>query len=246
MPLNRAATLPLTVIALAATLAGQGLQAPRFIPPTITSAELPRLPSVNVVGGGEVIIEALIDRRGVITRPAVLRATPPFTEFVLDAIARWQFQPARDIDYKGVETTVEVPVTIAAIYRAPILLNAPTMGEAPKDLMKPSGDVAVAVSTTAPLFPPNALLGGVLLYEVTLDEGGRIVQSRGVGSVGGFDSAAREALAQFQFRPGTFRARPVQTRTYVLFGFSAPTGLPPLGVKHDDDDPYKPRPQKDR
>jgi outer membrane biosynthesis protein TonB len=227
MPLNHAATVPLTVIALAAALSAQGLQERRFIPPRITAAELPPLPSMNVVGGGEVLIEALIDRRGLMTRPSILRSTPPFTQFVLDAITRWQFEPARDIDYKGQETTVEMPVTVIAIYRPPILLNAPTVGEAPKDVMKPSGDVAVALSTTSPLYPPNAADGGVVLYEITLDEGGRVTQSRGVGTVGGFESAALDALAKFQFRPGTFRARPVPTTTYVIFGFRPPIGLAP-------------------
>jgi hypothetical protein len=244
MPLNRAATVPLTIIALTAALTAQGLQPPRFVPPRITAAELPQLPSVNVVGGGEVLIEALIDRRGVMTRPSVLRSTPPFTQFVLDAIARWQFEPARDIDYKGQETTVEMPVTIIAIYRPPILLNAPTIGEAPKNLMKPSGDVALALSTTTPSYPPNAFDGGVMVYEITLDEGGRIIRTRGVGSVGGFESAALDALGKFQFRPGMFRAKPVPTTTYVIFGFRPPNAPVPLAVTPADD-PYKPKPPID-
>src|SRR5215213_8969456 len=103
MPLNRAATVPLTLVALAAALSAQGLQERRFVPPRITAAALPQLPSINVVGGGEVLIEAVIDRRGLMTRPSILRSTAPFTQFVLDAIPRWQFEPARDIDYKGQE-----------------------------------------------------------------------------------------------------------------------------------------------
>ena len=225
--LKHAAAVALAVMAFATGLAAQGPAGPRFTPPRLTNAELPPLPSMDVVGGGEVLIEALIDRRGQITRPAVLRTAPPFTQLVLDAIGRWQFEPARDIDFKGLETTVEMPVTIIAMYRPPILMNAPTIGEPSKDLMKPSGDVAVAVSTMSPLYPPAARDGGVVLYEITLDESGRITQARGVGSVGGFESAAREALAQFQFRPATFRARPVPTTTYVLFGFRPPIGLAP-------------------
>lgn len=225
--LKHAATGALAVIAFGAALAAQGSPGPRFTPPRLATAELPPLPSMSVVGGGEVLIEALIDRRGQISRPAVLRATPPFTQLVLDAIATWQFEPARDIDYRGAETTVEMPVTIMAIYRPPVLMNAPTIGEPPKDLIKPSGDVGVAVSTMSPLYPPTARDGGVVLYEITLDESGRIAQTRGVGSIGGFESAARDALAKFQFRPATFRARPVPTTTYVLFGFRPPIGLAP-------------------
>jgi hypothetical protein len=223
----RLAALPLAALALVVLVSAQALQKPQFFPPRIKSGELPPLPSPIVAGGGEVLIEALVDRRGAMIRPTILRATPPYTQFVLDAIARWQFEPARDIDYKGLETTVEMPVTIVAIYRAPVLLNTPTIGEPPKDLMKPSGDVAVATKTAQPLYPPNARDGGVVLYEIGLDEAGRVTETRHVSSVGGFDSAASGALAEFQFRPGLFRARLVPTTTYVLFGFRVPVGLVP-------------------
>ena len=223
----RLVAVSLASLALAAVVSAQGLQKPRFVPPRLKSAELPPLPAPNVAGGGEVLIEAMVDRRGSLIRPGILRSTPPYTQFVLDSMARWQFDPARDTDYKGVETTVEMHVTVLAIYRPPVLVNAPTIGEPPKDLMKPSGDVALATSTTAPLYPPNARDGGVVLYEVTLDEAGRVTQTRDVATIGGFDSAARSALAQFQFRPGTYRARPVPTTTYVLFGFRVPVGLAP-------------------
>jgi Gram-negative bacterial TonB protein C-terminal len=221
----RLVAVPLAAVAIAAVVSAQGLQKPRFVPPRLEIVELPPMPAPNVAGGGEVLIEATVDRRGSVIRPGILRTTPPYTQFMLDAIARWQFDPARDTDYKGFETTVEMPITVRAIYRPPVLMNTPTIGEPPKDLMKPSGEVAMATATTAPLYPPNARDGGVLLYEMTLDESGRVTETRAVASVGGFDSAARAALAQFQFRPGQHRARPVPTTTYVLFGFRTPVGL---------------------
>jgi hypothetical protein len=214
-------------LALSSAIVAQTLQTPRFVPPRIKAAELPPLPAPTVAGGGEVLIEALVDGRGAITRPAVLRATPPYTQLVLDAMAHWQFEPARDIDYQGVEMTVEMPVTVIAIYRPPILMNAPTIGEPPKDLMKPSGDAAMATVTVPPNYPPDARDGGVVLFEIALDEGGRVTETRGVGSVGGFENAARAALSGFRFRAGSHRARPVPATTYVLFGFRTPVGLGP-------------------
>ena len=213
------------LVFLSVALSAQALQAPRFKPQRLTAAVLPPLPGPHVTGGGEVLIEAIVDRRGLATRPAVLRSTPPYTDLVLEAVARWRFEPARDVDYKGIEATVEVPVTVIAIYRPPVLTNAPTVGEPPKDLMRASGDVAVATATVAPLYPPNARDGGVALYEIGLDETGRVTEKRDVQSMGGFESAARDALAQFQFRPATYRARPVPSTTYVIFGFRTPVGL---------------------
>ena len=217
----------LATLALSSAIVAQTLQAPRFVPPRIKAAELPPLPAPTIAGGGEVLIEAIVDHRGVMTRPAVLRATPPYTQFVLDAIAHWQFEPARHVDYEGVETTVEMPVTVVAIYRPPVLMNAPTIGEPPKDLMKPSADVAMATVTVPPNYPPDARDGGVVLFEIALDEGGRATDTRNVASLGGFDSPARAALAGFRFRAGSHRARPVPATTYVIFGFRTPVGLGP-------------------
>ena len=51
-------------------------------------------------------------------------------------------------------------------------MNTPTIGEPPKDLRKPSGDVAYPISTAMPNYPPQARDGGVVLFEVSLNEAG--------------------------------------------------------------------------
>lgn len=219
----RVALAALALSSAAATYA----QPLKFTPPRLLKAELPAIPAPTIVGGGEVLIEAIVDRTGRVTRPIVLRATPPYTQMVLDAAATWRFEPARTIGPDGVETAVEMPVAIAGVYRPPILMNAPTIGEPPKDWSKPSGDVAYPISTQMPNYPPQARDEGVVLFEVALNDAGAITEARSVASTGGFESAARDALAQFRFRPGSYRARPVPATTYVLFGFRAPVGLGP-------------------
>ena len=226
----RLAAAGLAALALGVVVSGQVLQKPRFFPPRLKivdhAPDLPPLPSPNVAGGGEVIMEALVDRRGAVLRPAIIRGTPPYTQFVLDAVARWRFDPARDIDYKGFETTVDVPVAIVALYRPPVLMNAPTIGEPPKDWSRPSGDAPYPVATAMPNYPPNARDGGVVLFELSLDEAGAVQNIRGLGPASGFESASREALAGFRFKSGMYRARPVPSTVYVLFGFRPPVGLP--------------------
>ena len=242
----RLAAVSLAALALAAVVSAQGLQKPRFFPPRLKTVdfvpELPPLPSPNVTGGGEVMIEALVDRRGAVLRPSIVRATPPYTQFVLDAIARWQFDPARDIDYKGFEMTVDVPVTILALYRPPILMNAPTVGEPPRDWSKPSGDAPYPIATTMPNYPPNARDGGVVLFELSLDETGAVQNVRAIGPASGFESASREALAGFRFKGGLYRARPVPSIVYVMFGFRPPVGLPVFTPEVPKVEPYKPEP----
>jgi hypothetical protein len=200
-------------------------QPPTFTPPRLLKAELPVLPAPTVVGGGEVLIEATVDRTGALTRPIVLRGTPPYTQIVIDAASRWRFDPARVVGPNGVETTVEMPVAIGAIYRPPVLMNAPTIGEPVKDWSKPSGEVSYPISTETPNYPPQARDGGVLLFEIVLNEAGGVTETRGIASTGGFESASREALARWRFRGGSYRGRPVPSMAYVLFGFRPPVGL---------------------
>lgn len=199
----------------------------KFTPPRLLKAELSALPSPMVVGGGEVLIEGIVDRAGRLTRPIVLRGTPPYTQLVLDAIAMWRFEPARATGADGLEAIVEMPVAIAGVYRPPILMNAPTLGEPPKDVSKPSGDVAYPTSMQMPNYPPQARDAGVVLFEVVLNEAGGITETRGIASIGGFETASREALARWGFRGGSFRARPVPTTAYVMFGFSSPVVTSP-------------------
>ena len=199
----------------------------KFTPPRLLEAALPVLPSPTIAGGGEVLIEATVDRTGALIRPIVLRGTPPYTQRVLDAASSWRFEPASIVGPNGSDTPVEMPVAIGAVYRPPILMNAPTIGEPPKDWSKPSGDVAYPVSIEMPNYPPQARDGGVVLFEVALNEAGGVTEARGIASSGGFESASREALARWRFRGGSYRARPVPSTAYVLFGFRPSVGIAP-------------------
>ncbi len=205
---------------LAAPLVAQGTF---FAPPRLVRAELPPIPNPMIAGGGEVLVEVLVDIRGRATRPTVLRSTPPYTQMVLDAISRWQFQPARARDITGAESAVDAPITVSAVYRSHELYNNPTLGEPPKDFLRPSADVAYPLVFVKPGFPAQALFGSVLLYEVALDESGRIATARQVAAlVPGFEGVASEALGKMRFRAGAYRARPAPATTYVIFGFTLP------------------------
>jgi hypothetical protein len=223
----RLAAVTVASLAMAAVLSAQALQNPRFVPPRLTIAELPPLPAPTVVGGGEVLIEALVDRRGAVLRPVIVRGTPPYTQFVLDVVARWRFEPAHDIDYKGLDTTVAMPVTIFAIYRPPALMNNPTIGEPSKDWGKLSDEAAYPTATAMPSYPLQARDGSIVLMEVSLNEAGSVTDTRGFGSAGGFEGVSRQALASWRFKAGSYRAKRVPSTAYVVFGFRAPVGLTP-------------------
>jgi outer membrane biosynthesis protein TonB len=220
---NAAFKVAASALALSAVVSAQQTS---YAPPRLVRGDLPSLPAPTVVGGGEVMIEATIAQNGALARPVVLRSTPPFTNMVLDAVSTWSFMPARATT-DGKETAVDGAVLIAAVYRPPTLLNGPTVGDRPQDLANASSNAPYAVSMAAPSYPPQTQMGGVLLYEMSLDESGQVRSVRGVASIPGFDAAARDALAQWKFRGAAFKGRPVPSTAYVIFAFSQPVTIVP-------------------
>jgi hypothetical protein len=175
-----------------------------------------------VAGGGEVVIEATIDSAGSLSRPVLLRSTPPYSQMILDAIARWRFRPAQAIGADGTEGTVEGTVVIAAIYRPPTLFNGPTIGEQPLPLAAGTGSAAIPVAMVPPVHPPLAVNDAVVVYELLIDEAGQIREVRAITPQPGFDEAAFSALRQWKFLPASYRGRPAPTTAYAVFGFRSP------------------------
>ena len=119
---------------------------------------------------------------------------------------------------------MDAAVLIAAVYRPPTLLNAPTTGEPPKDLAVASRDVPYPSALIPPVYPPRAVQAAttVLLFEAAVDQTGAISNIRAVASDPAFEGVARDALAQWKFRPAMFRARLVPANVYVIVGFNPP------------------------
>jgi hypothetical protein len=213
------------VLAVALSTAVSAQQA-SYVPPRLVSGDLPGLPPVTVMGGGEVLIEAVIDQNGALIHSIVLRTTPPFTDLVLAAVARWRFTPARTtID--GKDAAVDGTVLIAAVYRPPILMNGPTLGGRPRDLADASSNAPYPVSTVPPSYPPEARSGSVVLDEVALDETGQVKNIRAIGTDAGFDATAKDALIQWKFRGASLGGLPIPSMAYVIFGFREPIVIVP-------------------
>jgi hypothetical protein len=219
------------VVALSTVASAQ----PRpYSPPRLVRAEVPGEPGHLVVGGGEVLIEFIVDERGLVTRPSIVRSTPPYTEMLLGVMAGWRFEPARAINEFGSERAVETPVAVAAVFRPPTFYNGPTLGEGPREVGTLSSDVAYPVSMVTPSYPPQAHLATGVLYEVALNPAGQVVEARGFAADSAFVGVTRDALAQMSFRGGTYRSRPVPSTTYVLFVFRSPLLVPSVNPPSRD------------
>lgn len=178
----------------------------------------------QAVGGGEAIVELAVDASGRVEKITPIRATPPFTEMVIDSVRNWRFEPASD-DPVGPDgkpqgrRAVASKVIVAALYRAPTLLT-PTLGERPATVAAASPDVAFPANTTEPVFPVQAQFGGVVLIEARIAATG-VVTPRVVGSGSTFDDAALKAAQQWRFFPARVKDE-AETYAYLIFGFPQP------------------------
>jgi TonB family protein len=194
-------------------------------PPTparYVSGELPQLP-VQAIAGGQVFVELAVTAAGTVGAATILRATPPFTDAVVDAVRGWRFEPARDTDDpKEPLHDVASTVLVAAIFRPPTMLNGPVAGTPPKDVGAASVTTPLPGSIGEPAFPPKAVAGGLVLVEVDVDAAGSVGDARVIVSAAGFDETALNAARQWTFRPARLHGRAAASVAYLMFGFRQP------------------------
>ena len=198
-------------------------QEPPVSPAQLKQGRPPVIP-IEAIGGGEVLIELDVSEGGAVTRARPLRTTPPFTTVVMDAVRGWQFAPARELVVaRGQSSRRPVPssVLVVAVYRAPVLVG-PTLGEAPKEVSPPSSAVASPSMMPAPPFPPNAVLGGIVLLEVHVDADGAIENVKVLRALPPFDDVAIKTVHEWVFRPARRNGIRAPAVVYVVFGFRAP------------------------
>ena len=191
-------------------------------PALLTAGEAPPLPVQNIAGG-QVLLEATVDRTGRIIGITTLRTTPSFEELVTETMRGWRFSPAAGERPDGTFGPIDSRVLVAALFRPPTLMDGPAVGELPRDTVVASEQVPFPVAAPLPPFPPTALAGGVVILEVEIGRDGSVARARVVrAGPGGFDAASTDTIRQWKFRPARLRGTPVASVAYVIFGFSQP------------------------
>lgn len=237
--LNPMGKLPALVVLGLIALA---VQEPAYSPARLRSGKVPSIP-VMAVGGGEVLVDLDVNAEGAVTRATPLRSTPPFTEFVVNAVRDWQFFPAREVvDADRARAgeaisrvAIQSHVLVGAVIRPPSL-RAPTLGEPPKDISSGADVLPFPLAMIPPLFPPTAASNGVVLLEVHVSANGSVESAGVINSAPPFDDAAVKAVRQWHFRPAEVHGTAVPTYVYVVFGFRVPVAaslLAPRSVISD-------------
>ncbi len=185
-----------------------------FTPARLRTARTAEIP-IDAVGGGEVFVELDVSEQGAVTGTTPLRTTPPFTEYVIEAVQDWRFTPAKD------GAPVASSVMVAAVFRPPAL-TGPTLGTRPVDVGRASSSLPVPRDTPMPPFPANAHSSGVVLLEVLVASTGAVENARVVRSAPPFDDAAMKTVRMWHFNAAQRGGVTVSSVAYVMFAFRPP------------------------
>jgi TonB family protein len=194
----------------AALLLAQEPAGPRF-----RSGSVPELPAM-AIEGGEVLLDVVVNADGRVSKVTPLRSTPPFTDAAIAAVRGWEFMPAEDARRRGASD-----VLVAALFRPPALYTAPPGGAA-NDVAPAPAEIPFPIATAAPVFPPLAHSGGVVLVEALVTVTGAVAQATVIQPAPPFDAPAITAARQWRFRPARIGGTAAPSLVYIVFGFPAP------------------------
>lgn len=195
--------------------------------PRLRDGRLPaRMPPA--LGGGEVLLELTITPEGTVQRLDRLRTTPPYTDFLADAVVSWRFEPATTI-VEGKKKASTGHVLVAALFRPPLLYAGPSAGGPQESVAMPSPFVPAPAALVLPAYPPMAVGDGLVLIEMEMTPNGEPRGTRVVGASSGFDEAALDAVRRWRFTRARAPGVPSTMFVYGVLGFRAPLGPTPGG-----------------
>ena len=87
----------------------------------------------------------------------------------------------------------------------------------------PRFEPATVVSTSEPVYPPNAINPGTVVLEVTVGTEGQVEDVKTVRAAPPFTQEALNAIKKWKFAPARLDGQPVRSVVPVAFSFSRPT-----------------------
>jgi TonB family protein len=199
-----------------------------FTPARLVEATAPAQPP-NAPGGGEVVLGVTVSEAGRVSAIRTLRAAPPFTELVVQAIEQWRFTSATVSASGDAPRAIASDVLVAALFRPPALYDLP--GDTPAEGVGavPAASSAMPYPTrlVSPAYPPKAVFDGVVVVEVSVTAQGDVSDASVLGGGSGFAGAALAAARQWRFRPAIRDGRQIDSYAYLIFGFRQPVTVSP-------------------
>jgi TonB family protein len=203
------------VCSIATVVASQPTTAPR-----LRDAAVP-LPAPEALGGGEVIVELSVAIDGSVASVQPLRTTPPFTQRLVDVVAKWRFTNATTVIDSRV-TAVPYPVLVIGAFRAPTLYAGPALGGVAETRGVASARLPQLQSVLMPSYPPRATGDGFVIIEIEMTRFAVPREYRVITPASGFDSAALSAVRAWRFTPPATSDVADRVFVYALVGFRSP------------------------
>jgi outer membrane biosynthesis protein TonB len=185
-----------------------------FTPPKPLSLVTPPYPAEALLGG-EVLLDALVARNGMLTDIKVVSGQAPFLEKALGAARTWVFVPAR-LNGDAVETRIGIAFQFVQPYVAAHTPRVHNYAEPPADAAE-RGELPMV--TVEPEYPASSTAeDSVILYE-GIDAQGLVTSSRVVHDVESLTASATEAARQWHFAPGKHAGQAKESVAIVVVTF---------------------------
>lgn len=177
--------------------------------------------------GGEVLLDAAVNRNGTLSDVKVVSGEQPFLKQALDAASTWTFVP-QSSDTNAVETRIAIAFQFPQPYVPP---RRPTVqhfgqdssGAAAKSAEQGRASASALVLTSyEPDYPAASNAdGSVILYE-SIDRDGHVTGVRALTGTEPLRSAALAAANEWQFAPAKRKGSTIDSAAIIVVTFRQP------------------------
>jgi TonB family protein len=167
---------------------------------------------------GEVLLEVNVNAKGEVDNIRIMRGHPLLVRAALDSVKQWKYEPyVKD----GVAVPVMSTVYVNFALSGPVRPGDPPQGPTTIRL-DTSVMAAKLVSRVQPLYPLEAKQKGIqgeVLFEITIDEQGEVIDVQVLGGNAILGGAAYEAVKQWRYTSVLLNGSPVRARANVSINF---------------------------
>jgi TonB family protein len=200
--------------------AGAPAAAPAAAAPTLerTAGNLPRFPDeARQRGlGGVVTLELTIDAAGTVTNVHALRSIPALEAAAVAAVRDWHYAPVPPA--RG---------TAAATRKATVVFQFDAANSQVLEARRiaPQGPQPKKTKQMLAVYPPGQEskgTSGQVIFDIVVNAAGRVVDMQVKKATSGFESAARDAVRQWEYEPLMVGGKPVPFVATVTLIISRP------------------------
>jgi TonB family protein len=167
---------------------------------------------------GEVLLEVNVNAKGEVDNIRIMRGHPLLVHAALDSVKQWKYEPyVKDGVAVPVMSTVYVNFALSGPARPGDPPQGPTTIRLDTNVM-----AAKLVSSVQPVYPLEAKQKGIqgeVLFEITIDEQGEVIDVQVLGGNAILVGAAYEAVKQWRYTSVLLNGSPVRARANVSINF---------------------------